>query len=219
MKTAVLFTLATLAIAAAAFFYIGNKNKTAEIASLKEEVSQMSELRAEVAMLKTNIVPAEELARLRKSTDEVLRLRNEVRQLRDTRSELTQQAQSAQVAAQQAQQQVAVAQAEVIAASQRAASSSNSVQSRVISGPGATGAAGTPVELLNVCINNLRMIDGAKLQWALENGKQEASVPTRQDIAPYLSDGQIPRCPAAGRYTFGQVGTPPACSIEGHMLH
>ena len=29
----------------------------------------------------------------------------------------------------------------------------------------------------NACLNNLRQIDGAKQQWALENGKHSADVP------------------------------------------
>ena len=41
----------------------------------------------------------------------------------------------------------------------------------------------------NACINNLRQIDAAKQQWALENGKKDGDVPTRSDLAPYLRGG------------------------------
>lgn len=68
----------------------------------------------------------------------------------------------------------------------------------------------------NACINNLRQIDGAKQQWALEKGKTATDVPTWDDLKPYLRG--IPHCPAGGTYTINAVGTPPQCSIPGHVL-
>src|SRR5690242_9124987 len=41
----------------------------------------------------------------------------------------------------------------------------------------------------NACLNNLRQIDGAKQQWALENGKQSTDTPTLADITVYLGRG------------------------------
>jgi chromosome segregation ATPase len=70
----------------------------------------------------------------------------------------------------------------------------------------------------NACINNLRQIDAAKNQWALENSKPVGAVPTEQDIAAYLKDNVIPVCPSGGAYTIGAVGVPPTCSIPGHVL-
>ena len=68
----------------------------------------------------------------------------------------------------------------------------------------------------NACINNLRQIDAAKQQWALEKGKQATDVPTWDDLKPYL--GRIPHCPAGGTYTINAVGQPPQCSVPGHVL-
>lgn len=68
----------------------------------------------------------------------------------------------------------------------------------------------------NACINNLRQIDAAKQQWALEKGKQAGDVPTWDDLKPYL--GTIPHCPAGGTYTIGAVSNAPTCSIAGHKL-
>ena len=68
----------------------------------------------------------------------------------------------------------------------------------------------------NACINNLRQIDGAKQQWALEKGKPATAVPTWDDLKPYL--GRIPHCPAGGTYTINAVDEPPQCSIPGHVL-
>jgi type II secretory pathway pseudopilin PulG len=79
----------------------------------------------------------------------------------------------------------------------------------------------------NACINNLRQVDGAKQQWALENNKVGADVPVAADIAIYLgrgaggqtlnvAGGQVAgniNCPASGTYTINAVQTPPACSL------
>src|SRR4030081_2460256 len=59
---------------------------------------------------------------------------------------------------------------------------------------------------MNACINNLRQIDGAKQQWALENHQPStATAPASTVIAPYLgrgNAGHYPTCPAAGTYTI-----------------
>jgi competence protein ComGC len=71
---------------------------------------------------------------------------------------------------------------------------------------------------MNACINNLRQIDGAKQQWALENKKENTDTPTQSDVAYYLRDKQFPACLAGGVYTINAVGESPTCSIEGHQL-
>ncbi|HET7626086.1 MAG TPA: hypothetical protein VFM25_12555 [Verrucomicrobiae bacterium] len=68
----------------------------------------------------------------------------------------------------------------------------------------------------NACINNLRRIEGAKQQWALEHNMPEASIPTESDLLPYLR--AMPTCPAGGHYTIGAVNEKPTCSIPDHKL-
>ena len=74
------------------------------------------------------------------------------------------------------------------------------------------------VAMENACINNLRMIDGAKQQWALENGKKPGDFPTAEDLKPFFKNGVFPTCPAGGTYTIGAVSNAPTCSIPGHKL-
>jgi prepilin-type N-terminal cleavage/methylation domain-containing protein len=70
----------------------------------------------------------------------------------------------------------------------------------------------------NACINNLRQIDGAKEQWALENKKAEGDAVVDADIDAYIKGG-APACPASGAYTYNAVGTDPVCSIgDPHIL-
>jgi outer membrane lipoprotein-sorting protein len=86
---------------------------------------------------------------------------------------------------------------------------------------GGNAAAARANSQRNACINNLRQIDGAKQEWALEKGKANGTPVTEDDIKPYLkldASGNIPKCPAGGKYTIGKVGELPTCSIPGHAL-
>jgi hypothetical protein len=71
----------------------------------------------------------------------------------------------------------------------------------------------------NACINNLRQIDAAINQWALENKKTNGTPVTENDIKNYIklnSAGNIPGCPAGGKYKLGKVGDVPqvTCSLS-----
>ena len=74
----------------------------------------------------------------------------------------------------------------------------------------------------NACINNLRQIDGAKQQWALENKAAATATPTSANVQPYLgrgSTGTYPTCPAAGTYSLNNLSTAPSCDKTGHVLN
>jgi type II secretory pathway pseudopilin PulG len=70
----------------------------------------------------------------------------------------------------------------------------------------------------NSCINNLRQIDAAKQQWALENKQNDTSSPSSDDVRNYLKDNLYPHCPSSGTYTINNVNTDPTCSVAGHVL-
>ena len=78
----------------------------------------------------------------------------------------------------------------------------------------------TSRENRDACINNLRLIDGAIIQWALENGKPNGTTPKASDLLPYLPNGKLPACPDGGRYTLHAVGSTrqETCSVPGHEL-
>ena len=73
----------------------------------------------------------------------------------------------------------------------------------------------------NACINNLRQIDGAIQQWALETKAAADAAVGATDILPYIkqkSGGGLPDCPAQGNYTLVDVATAPTCDVAGHAL-
>jgi hypothetical protein len=77
----------------------------------------------------------------------------------------------------------------------------------------------------NACINNLRQIDAAKNEWALEHNAKSNDVVTVNDIRPYIehernnpfikldAKGNLPKCPSGGIYSIGKIGEPPTCSL------
>jgi len=71
----------------------------------------------------------------------------------------------------------------------------------------------------NACINNLRQIDGAVEQWALEQKKKTGDPVTSTgtpSILDYLKGNVLPTCPADNSaYTVATVGTNPSCANAG----
>lgn len=71
----------------------------------------------------------------------------------------------------------------------------------------------------NACVNNLRQLDGARDQWAIEMKKREGEPVNASDLDPYLKNGTAGlKCPAGGSYTFSPLGEVPTCSVEEHAL-
>lgn len=70
----------------------------------------------------------------------------------------------------------------------------------------------------NSCIANLKQMDGAAQQWALENKKKDSDEVDVLAAAQYLKGGAIPSCPSGGKYWFTTVSNPPYCTIIGHSL-
>jgi prepilin-type N-terminal cleavage/methylation domain-containing protein len=71
----------------------------------------------------------------------------------------------------------------------------------------------------NACIANLKQIDGAKEQWALENKKTEGDAVDTTAVNAYLKNSAAPQCPSNGTYGYNAVGTSPTCSQAGALGH
>ncbi|MCL4176137.1 MAG: hypothetical protein KJ072_00095 [Verrucomicrobia bacterium] len=197
-------------IAQSALLYPRLKVKDAEIAALKETAQardQSDSTRDAPARLAAQ---SEELARLRKDNQELHRLRNEVRQLREATQQAAKPAPATPLAApapdllNQLQRQVQQLQAEnnqLRADQQQVLQVQAQAQAHVA-----------------LCLNNLRHLDGAKQQWALETRQPAEALPEPADLEPYLPDPARWTCPAGGVYTLNAVGMPPTCSVPGHAL-
>jgi DNA repair exonuclease SbcCD ATPase subunit len=178
------------------FSALRQKEKT-EI-SLQTEKQRADQLQTQLDQFKSSSADAQnaEIARLRAENQDLPRLRNEVTQLQAANRKLTQQLRATTSFAQQQQaqlQQIAEAQQAAQAAQQAAANR-------------------------DACINNLRMIDAAKQQWAFDKNKNLQAIPSVQDLQPYFKDGIFPVCPSGGAYSINAVGELPSCSIPDHAL-
>jgi regulator of replication initiation timing len=199
-KNWVLWLLVVLFLASEVFLFSANRQKDAAITSLSEAKEQVEQLQSQLDQIKASNTESQvaEISRLRAENQDLPKLRAQVTQLEAQNQKLTQQFQSTLDAAQKQQdelQQLSAENQQVRAAAQQ----SNADAER------------------NHCLNNLRQIDAAKNQWALENSKAIGAVPAEEDLVPYLQNGVFPVCLSGGTYTIGAIGTPPACSIHGSL--
>ena len=70
----------------------------------------------------------------------------------------------------------------------------------------------------NTCINNLRQIDAAANEFALERNKTNGeAIKFPDDLTPYIKltrEDKIPPCPSGGIYHISKVGEVPTCSLS-----
>ena len=195
--------------------FISGQSKDAELTKLREQSQQAQAEHTELEEARNAAkVLTDQIAGLQKDREELMRLRNEVGQLRAESQKLSNQAQSAQLEAERARTQIT--QAAQANAQQLQAMQARNQEIAMRFAQTQTDQALS--QSVNACINNLRQLDGAKQQWALEHNKTGSAVPTPQDVAVYLKDNTLPTCPAGGTYTLNAVDTPPTCTIPAHAL-
>lgn len=72
----------------------------------------------------------------------------------------------------------------------------------------------------NACIVNMRAIDNAIQQFAVENNKADSDPVRKEDIQPYIKDNEMPVCPSGNKeyQLAGTVGARPSvrCQNEGN---
>ena len=62
------------------------------------------------------------------------------------------------------------------------------------------------------CVANLKQIDSAKQQWAMDQKAGSTASPASSDLSPtYVRS--YPSCPESGTYTINNIATLPTCSI------
>jgi len=216
MKYVIPWVCVAALLAGVYFLYSSNKQKDADIVQLREENKDLPQLRLDSEDAKKLPALTAELARLRKDNEDLLRLRAQVGQLQGDKKQLAAQLQKAQTQFGNAQQQLGNVQQEQqrlavqVAEQARAAQAQAEAQAQSQNQARVQAAA---------CIANLRQIETAKQQWAVENNKPVGSLPTPVDLAPYLP-GKVFQlvCPAGGNYTLNPVGTLATCSVAGHVM-
>ena len=67
------------------------------------------------------------------------------------------------------------------------------------------------------CMGNLRQIETAKEEWALQTKQAATATPQSTDLVPAFMK-TYPACPSGGTYTIGALSARPTCSTTGHAL-
>lgn len=181
------------------FMFLAKQRAGDAVRQLSQAQHEAQQARIDLEQLRANDEAAQNALRAENQnlSQKNSLLQSDNKELRADNQKLTQQLGSARDAAQLQQQHLQQMQAETPATTQTAASAEAD---------------------RDTCLANLRSLQVAKAQWALENGKTAADVPTEQDLLPFLPNGIFPACPAGGTYTIGAVGIAPACSITGHAI-
>lgn len=183
----------------------GERELARQAAATTPDPKEVERLRAQVR----------EAADFKKDAEEVHRLRGEVTQLRQDKAMLEKTVGDVALLRQQAQSAQRL-QAELTALrAQHVADLQVLQQAQVAAGV----IAAAPVQVQNSCIANLKQIDGATQQWALENRKMARDPVDWKGIQAYLKGGVLPVCPGGGVYQPGvNVNAAPTCSVPGHKL-
>ena len=69
------------------------------------------------------------------------------------------------------------------------------------------------------CINNLRIIDDGKQQWAFVARKVQGNATVEASVNEYVKGNTYPICPSGGTYVYMNVGSAPDCSITTPTSH
>lgn len=201
-KNIIPWILAFVFLAALCFLFASGKSKEKELAQLRQENAELPQLRA--AAEKANTQSSNSDATVaEKERQELIRLRNEVGVLRREKQQLATQAQQAEQKSEKLLQTQQAQQSQLQQQNQQLAQQSQQGQTD---------------KARNTCINNLRQIDGAIQQWALENKQPADALVVAKQIEPYLPGTKLPVCPSGGVYTIATVSAAPTCSIPGHAL-
>jgi hypothetical protein len=76
----------------------------------------------------------------------------------------------------------------------------------------------TAADNTKICKANLRKLEMAKQQWALENKKPADAAPTINELLDAHYIDASPVCPAGGIYTLNEVSKFPTCTVHGHTI-
>lgn len=212
-RTPLLCLIAAVGAAGAVFFY-AQKDKAAlqaQLAALREQARQAEAKAADPKEIERLRAQVREAATLKKEIEEIHRLRGEVTLLRKDKAIFEQaKAENAQL--------------RDWANRVRAENAAVRGQPSTVQSQGQPMSDETRLERVEearkiVCIENLKQIDGAVLQWALENSKTDASPVDIRRAIDYLRGSVLPQCPARGVYTPGEtVSASPSCTVPGHTL-
>ncbi len=214
-RTALLCLATAVAGAGLAMVYAQKERGAlqAQIVVLREQVGQLEAKSVDAKEVEKLRAQARQVEELKKEAEEVHRLRGEVTQLRQDKGQFEKAlVENAQLRAVAQQAQKVQAENAALRGQYQSVVQNMQQQAQML-------AANPEQARKNSCIANLKQIDGAIQQWALENRKVAASPVDMRGVVEYLKGSVLPLCPAGGVYRPGPtVSGVPTCTIPGHTL-
>jgi hypothetical protein len=213
-KSWFLWACIVLLLAGEGFLYNANQQKNTALAKWHDSQDQIALLHKEMDQyrLSSSIVQSNELARLHRENAKLAAKLNAaldtIKALNGTNALLSQDLDATRQLATQEQDQL-----QQMDTGDQTNSTGQTVSDNSTSAQPLTLAEAQREQ----CIDNLRLIDAAKQQWAIDKNKGQNALPTVLDLLPYLPDG-FPVCPAGGKYTIHSVAVNPTCSFPGHVM-
>jgi type II secretory pathway pseudopilin PulG len=71
----------------------------------------------------------------------------------------------------------------------------------------------------NACINNLRIIDSGKEQYAMAARLSDGAGIITASVNDYVKGTTTPICPGGGTYDYSNIGSNPECNITTPTSH
>ena len=71
----------------------------------------------------------------------------------------------------------------------------------------------------NACINNLRIVDAGKEQYAMAARLTDGNTINTDSVNEYVKGGTTPICPGGGTYAYENIGSQPECTITTPTSH
>jgi membrane protein involved in colicin uptake len=211
LKIAIICAVALAALVTDLMQFQTIKTLRQENEALKQQTAQIAPLQEQVARAAQEASNASGGAQAQETqVRDLARLRGEVSLLRAKTNELA-----------KARQEIAALKQRVASEAEARTSATDALNSQVAAAQAKDLAAAKQKEKDDACVNNLRLIDSAKQQWALEYKKLATDTPALEDLRPYIGrgpNGEMPTCPDGGTYTIGTVGEKPTCSNAAHVL-
>lgn len=205
-KIAIICAVALAALAVDFLQFQQIKALRQENEALKQHVAQIAPLQEQLKQAEVEKANAAATVAQETQSRDLVRLRGEVAMLRSKTNELAKARQEIQALKQKVASEADARSAETEARQSDLATMQAQIKQK---------------QNADACVNNLRLYDSAKQQWALENRKQSTDTPTLDDLRPYLgrgANGEMPTCPDGGTYVMGTVGEKPTCSNAAHVL-
>ena len=189
-----------------------------EVAGLKSRVAELESSHLEPKDLLRFRSQEEEIERLKKDAQELPKLRGEITRLRTRKAEFDKMEEEIGPlkAAVRELANIKKQNNQLANREQYLTQLNRQIQGQMAQGQQAVGGKAVFAQY-NQCVVNLKQLDGAAQQWALETKKTARSPVEVEGIKPYLKGSRLPVCPNGGNYLFRTVAESPTCSVHGEL--